>query len=190
MRTFLLLLLATCIHACDSDEVEYYCPETDFSGRNSLYDTLFNGTWKWHYSVLTCEEAGSHGSSTEIIRDTIRPDEYVPWLNGPYPKQTFIVNEGDGLKLVVDDDTTEYCILKWYSHNMVTSFGIRTSLGIDYRCLNSNALKYLSFVNNTWTGMGDSICSVEPAAHYHDICPSIYPGFFYPTMADYYIRVK
>jgi hypothetical protein len=191
MRRLLYLFLPLLVLCgCGTSEIEEFCPETDYSGRNSPFDTLFIGTWQWHYSVLTCNEAGSHGSSTEIIRDTIWPDEHVPWLNGPYPKQTVIVNEGDGLKLVIDDDTAEYCILKWYSNSTVISSGIRTTCGIDYRGLNSNKLKYLSFMNNTWAGMDDSICRVEPVVQYHDICPSEYPGFYYPSMTDYYIKVK
>jgi hypothetical protein len=191
MRRLLYLFLPLLVlFGCETSEIEEFCPETDYSGRNSSYDTLFYGTWQWHYSVLTCNEAGSHGSSTEIIRDTIWPDEHVPWLNGPYPKQTIIVDETDNLRLVVDSDTAKFCVVKWVSYGETISFGVRTYIGITYRLLNSNELHHIGLENNTWAGMGDSICRVEPVVQYHDICPSEYPGFYYPSMTDYYIKVK
>jgi hypothetical protein len=182
MRTFLLLLLATCIHACDSDEVEYFCPKTDFSERNSLKDTMFIGTWKWHFTVFTCDMALSHGSSMEIVRDTVWANEYVSWLDSPYPERTIMISED--LSLLRDNDDKEYCITEWRSY----SNSVDRNGAIWFRQLNEDQTLYMSLMNRKY--MGDTLITVHPLIYDHDVCPNVELGYYFPGVQDHYIKVK
>ncbi len=182
MRACMCLLIAMSIIACESEEVEYFCPETDFSERNSLKDTMFIGTWQWHFTVFTCNQALSHGSSVEIIRDTVWANEVVSWLDSPYPERTIIISED--LSVLRDNDNQEYCITEWRSSsNSIDIFG-----GIWFRQLNEDQTSYMSLKNRIF--MGDALITVRPLIHDHDVCPSVYPGYYYPGVQDYYIKVK
>jgi hypothetical protein len=184
MRTFLLLLLATCIHACDSDEVEYYCPETDFSERNSLKDTMFIGTWQWAYTVFTCNQALSHGGSVEIVHDTVWPNEYMPSLGLTYPDRFVFIGSAD-LAIQTDLNNESYCITEWDSYEYNNTLDIR----VKYRKLNESTISEMYF-SHTVMFSNPILCRVYPAMHSHDVCPSVYPGYYFPGVQDHYIKVN
>jgi hypothetical protein len=182
MRACIYLLMALSLVACETDDVEYFCPETDFSERNSLKDTMFIGTWQWAYTVFTCNQAISHGGSVEIIRDTVWANEYVSWLDSTYPERTIIISED--LSVLRDNDNQEYCITEWRS----SSNSIDISGGVWFRQLNEDQTSYMSLTNRIF--MGDALITVRPLIHDHDVCPSVYPGYYYPGVQDHYIKVN
>jgi|GEM_PF-2966192 len=83
--------------ACDINEVEDRCSETIFSERYEK-DTMFFGTWRWYYSINTCDY-----QSTEIRRDTIWPNEFVPEIGTTYPNRLITISED--LRVITDLDT-------------------------------------------------------------------------------------
>jgi hypothetical protein len=186
-REIVMCLIAVmCLIGCDTDEtVEDFCPETEFTSRSNYIDSIYTGTWQWHFSVLICEMAGSHGSSYRWY-DTIRPGQYLPWLNGPYPVRTIVLSE-DALSIIVDGDTNAYCILSWRSFSRYSTSDLR----ISYRALNHEEIDYLSFnsTNIFLTNYSAPICWIYPVTHRHDLCP-ISPGTSHPFMMEYYTKVE
>jgi hypothetical protein len=179
MRTFLLLLLATCIHACDSDEVEYFCPETDFSERHEL-DTMFFGTWKWHYSIKRCVF-----QSTLIAVDTIWPNEFVPEIGSAYPNRSVIIAEE--LRVITGVDTQRFCITEWLSNGQThTSFTDVTGYVLYRRLFEPDNRDYLVFSNHSAL-MESNVCTISPSIYNIDFCPST-DWRYSSTTTDYYLK--
>ena len=50
-REIVMCLIAVmCLIGCDTDEtVEDFCPETEFTSRSNYIDSIYTGTWQWHF---------------------------------------------------------------------------------------------------------------------------------------------
>jgi hypothetical protein len=169
--------MALSLVACETDDVEYFCPETDFSERNSLKDTMFIGTWQWHFTVRTCTYM-----SSEIFRDTIYPNEYVPWIEAYYPRKTFII--GSDIVLVSNNDTQSFCITDWNS----SANGVDVFCQLQYRKLGEReASSYIDLFHRSGQ-MNPNMCRIEPDIHEGNACASTIWGY-YSSTTDYFLKM-
>jgi len=179
MRIILLLFIALCFAACETSTVDEGCAPTDFERRHEM-DTLFFGTWKWHYTVLTCT---SYEDSSDIHYDTIRQGEYVPWLQGTYPEKTIQI--GDDLIRTDKFGTQHNCLTDWRAGMYQTGVYVE----IYYTSVLFPGVKlYLSMTHHNEI-TDASICEVFPRISERDNCAMADVGPGYSTTRDFYIKV-
>jgi hypothetical protein len=107
MRTFLLLLLATCIHACACDEDED-CSEPSYVLRHDG-DTVYTGRWEWKYTVVQCIVNDPPVVPYVYDFDTIREGERRFWMIDGHPVLQFDLS----LNTYIDSEGRPSCLTRW-----------------------------------------------------------------------------
>ena len=170
MRIILLLFIVLCFTACNEDEG---CAPTEFLQRHEN-DTIFYGTWKWHYTVRKCTDPEQGWSST--LYDTIRQGEDSSLIGRIYAGRSFQI--GDNLIRTDQYGTHHDCIVDWSSDMSSISIHYTTAQWPDLNL-------YMSMYHDS--EIPDSIiCEVLPPVFEINNCEEGH-GF---SVRDFYIKVN
>jgi hypothetical protein len=179
MKYLFPLFLLACIAACETDSDDY-CHETLFSDRHEL-DTMFFGTWEWHYSVKKC-----WFQSSLIAIDTIWPNEFIPEIGRAYPQR--LISIGEELRVVTDVDTQLFCMTEWLSNGQTNSSYADVTGYVVYRKLFEPDNRDYFVLSYHSALMETNICNISPSMYSLDFCPST-DWDYASTTADYYMKV-